>query len=295
MRDWFAAMVCAVLLGANPVLAQERFSIFVGSNPESIDRMVAIAGLRDGDVVTDLGSGDGRIVISAVKSHPGVRGWGVDIDEKLVRESSAEAHKEGLSDRVRFYHQNAFDADLSQANVIFMWLWPELMYMLRTKILAEARPGTRVVTNMWDLGSWKPDTTDDRPMPVHLWVVPARVAGNWSWDLTVGGVKRHYAAVLDQQFQQVEGVVRAGDRRGVFREMKLRGEDLSFALDITLDGSGMFRHSFNVKVRGDQMLGTVRIVPLKRDDEAGEAVTLPFQATRSTKNAYFAPTGLVKR
>jgi precorrin-6B methylase 2 len=295
MRWWLAAAICAATLATGPVRAQERFSIFVGSNPESIDRMVAIAGLRDGDVVTDLGSGDGRIVISAVKSHPGVRGWGVDIDEKLVRESNAEAHKEGLSGRVRFLHQNAFDADLSQASVIFMWLWPEFMYMLRTKILAEARPGTRVVTNMWDLGSWKPDATDDRQMPVHMWVVPAQVRGSWHWDLTVGGIRRHYAGVLEQQFQQVEGVVRAGDRRGVFRNMALRGEDISFTLDMTLDGSGQFRHTFNAKVRGDQMLGTVRIVALKREDEAGEAMTLPFQATRNPKSAYFAPTGLVKR
>jgi hypothetical protein len=295
MRWWSAAAVCAAFIAASPVWAQERFSIFVGSNPESIDRMVAIAGLRDGDVVTDLGSGDGRIVITAVKSHPGVRGWGVDIDEKLVVQSNAEAHKEGLSERVRFFHQNAFDADLTQASVIFMWLWPEFMYMLRTKILAEARPGTRVVTNMWDLGSWKPDATDDRPQPVYMWVVPAKVAGNWSWDLAVGGIKRHYAAVLEQQFQQVEGVVRAGDRRGVFRNMRLRGEDLNFTLDMTLDGSGLFRHSFNVKVRGDQMLGTVRIVALKGEEEIGEAVTQPFQAMRTPKSAYFAPTGLVKR
>jgi precorrin-6B methylase 2 len=125
--------------------------------------MVAIAGLRDSDVVTDLGCGDGRIVITAVKSHPGVRGWGVDIDEKLVLQATAEAPKEGVVDRVQFHHRNAFDADLSQANVIFMCLWPELMYMLRAKILAKARPGTRVVTNDWDLGNWKPDAVDDRP------------------------------------------------------------------------------------------------------------------------------------
>jgi hypothetical protein len=257
--------------------------------------MVAIAGLRDGDVVTDLGSGDGRIVISAVKSHPGVRGWGVDIDEKLVAQSTAVAIKEGVGDRVQFHHRNAFDADLSQANVIFMWLWPELMYMLRAKILAEARPGTRVVTNIWDLGNWKPDAVDERQGPINLWVVPANAEGRWSWDLVVGGVKRHYAAVLEQQFQQVEGVVRAGDRRGVFRNMKLSGEDFSFALDITLDGSGLYRHEFNVRVRGDQMTGNVRVVQMKDREEIGEAVTLPFQATRSAKSAYFEPTGLVKR
>jgi hypothetical protein len=295
MRPWLIAAICAVCIFSSPSRAQERFSIFVGSNPESIGRMVAIAGLRDGDVVTDLGSGDGRIVITAVKSHPGVRGWGVDIDEKLVLQATAEAKKEGVADRVQFHHRNAFDADLSQANVIFMWLWPELMYMLRAKILAEARPGTRVVTNVWDLGSWKPDAVDDRPGPVNLWVVPANVEGRWNWDLEVGGVKRPYAAVLEQQFQQLEGVVRAGDRRGVFSEMKLSGEDLSFALDITLDGSGLFRHNFNVRVRGDQMVGSVRVVPLKDREEIGAAVTLPFQATRSTKSAYFEPTGLVRR
>lgn len=295
MRWWSAAVFCVASLVSGPAWAQERFSIFVGSNPESIERMVAIAGLRDGDVVTDLGSGDGRIVITAVKSHPGVRGWGVDIDEKLVLQATAEARKEGVADRVQFHHRNAFDADLSQASVIFMWLWPELMYMLRAKILAEARPGTRVVTNIWDLGSWKPDAVDDRPGPVNLWVVPANVEGRWSWDLEVGGVKRHYAAVLEQQFQQLEGVVRAGDRRGVFSDMKLTGEDLSFTLDITLDGSGLFRHNFNVRVNGDKMVGNVRVVPLKDRQETGDAVTLPFQATRSAKSAYFEPTGLMKR
>jgi len=295
MKSLLIAALCVAFTAGNPSWAQERFSIFVGSNPDSINRMVAIAELRDGDVVTDLGSGDGRIVISAVKSHPGVRGWGVDIDEKLVAQSTAVAIKEGVGDRVQFHHRNAFDADLSQANVIFMWLWPELMYMLRAKILAEARPGTRVVTNIWDLGNWKPDAVDERQGPINLWVVPANAEGRWSWDLVVGGVKRHYAAVLEQQFQQVEGVVRAGDRRGVFRNMKLSGEDFSFALDITLDGSGLYRHEFNVRVRGDQMTGNVRVVQMKDREEIGEAVTLPFQATRSAKSAYFEPTGLVKR
>jgi hypothetical protein len=280
MKSLLIAALCVAFTAGNPSWAQERFSIFVGSNPESIDRMVAIAGLRDGDVVTDLGSGDGRIVISAVKSHPGVRGWGVDIDEKLVAQSTAVAIKEGVGDRVQFHHRNAFDADL---------------YMLRAKILAEARPGTRVVTNIWDLGNWKPDAVDERQGPINLWVVPANAEGRWSWDLVVGGVKRHYAAVLEQQFQQVEGVVRAGDRRGVFRNMKLSGEDFSFALDITLDGSGLYRHEFNVRVRGDQMTGNVRVVQMKDREEIGEAVTLPFQATRSAKSAYFEPTGLVKR
>jgi hypothetical protein len=111
----------------------------------------------------------------------------------------------------------------------------------------------------------------------------------------VGGVKRHYAAVLEQQFQQLEAVVRAGDRRSVFSDMNLNGENLSLNLDITLDGSGLFRHILNVRVNGDRMSGKVRVVPLKDKEEIGETVTLPVRATRSPKSAYFEPTGLVKR
>jgi hypothetical protein len=117
------------------------------------------------------------------------------------------------------------------------------------------------------------------------------VEGRWSWDLEVGGVKRHYAAVLEQQFQQLEAVVRAGDRRSVFSDMNLNGENLSLNLDITLDGSGLFRHILNVRVNGDRMSGKVRVVPLKDKEEIGEAVTLPVRATRSPKSAYFERPG----
>jgi len=295
MRVWKLVVAGTLLVLGGTVSAQERFSIFVGSNPETIERMVRIADLQDGDVVTDLGSGDGRIVIAAVQSRAGVRGWGVDIDEKLVNESNAEAKKLGLADRVQFFHRNAFDADLSQASVIFMWLWPEVMHLLRTKILAEARPGTRVVTSIWELGTWKPDRIDNDRLPVSLWIVPARVAGNWSWELTVGGMRRPYAAVLNQYFQTIEGVVRAGDRRGILHHMKVIGDTVSFSLDMTLDGTGPTRHEFNGRFSGDRITGTVRTVRIKGEEEIGETLTLPWQATRGASSAYFAPTGLEKR
>ena len=104
-----------VLLGFAPVGAkpQERFSPFVPSEQENVVRMLKIVDLRDDDVVVDLGSGDGRIVLTAARMNPKLRGRGVDIDEKLVREANATAQKEGLADRVQFLHQNAFDADLA--------------------------------------------------------------------------------------------------------------------------------------------------------------------------------------
>jgi membrane peptidoglycan carboxypeptidase len=93
--------------------------------------MLKLAGLRDDDVVVDLGSGDGRVVLTAAKLNPKLRGWGVDIDEKLVAAANAAASAQGVSDRVRFSHQNAFDADLREATVIAMWFWPEMQRMMR--------------------------------------------------------------------------------------------------------------------------------------------------------------------
>ena len=286
-------VVFACVLLTSAARAQERFSIFVGSDPSNVERMLRLAQLRDDDVVTDLGSGDGRIVIGAALKNPRLRGIGVDIDAKLVGESNASAREQGVGDRVQFMRQNAFDADLSKVSVIFMWLWPEIQVMLRPKILAEARPGTRVVTNVWDLGSWQPDEVDQDGPPVSLWIVPARVDGYWSWDIAVNGVKHAYSSILEQRFQRAEGFTRVGNRRGVFREVKLRGEDITIALDMTLEGVGYTRQEYTGKVRGDAIEGNVRLtLPVTKERTREEVVVLPWRAKRANATAYLAPTGL---
>jgi hypothetical protein len=244
--------------------------------------------LRDGDVVFDLGSGDGRIVLEAARLNPKVQGRGVEIDEKLVLDSRKVAQDKGLADRVQFLHQNAFDANLKEATVIAMWLWPELMRMLRPKILAEARPGTRVVTRIWDLGSWTPDKTDTDGTHLFTWTVPAKVDGNWTWTLPVGSAQRTYSAVVEQRFQIVEGVVRVGNRRGVFDSMKLDGDHITFTLMLTLDGMGLVRHQFEGRVNGDTIEGTVKLLREPYD----KAVEAPWRAQRTPTTSYFAPTGL---
>ncbi len=288
MRWWQTAALCAALATGSAALAQERFSIFIPSDPVSVGQMVVLADLRDGDTVVDLGSGDGRIVIAAARAHPGIRGRGVDLDEKLVRESTAAAQALGLANRVRFMHGDVFDADLSQADVIFIWLWPEIMRMLRPKILAEARPGTRVITGIWALGNWRPDRTDDKSMRLNMWIVPARINGYWRWELPVDGKPRTYDAVFDQQFQDAEGVVRAGSRRGSLTDLKLAGDAISFGLDMTLEDTGRIRHTFQGRIQGDAVTGTVRIVQL---DEGGKelektAMRLPWHATRTATANY---------
>jgi precorrin-6B methylase 2 len=282
-------LLLCFMLAAAPALAQERFSPFVPSDQENVERMLKLVGLRDDDIVVDLGSGDGRIVLTAAQMNRKLRGFGVDIDEKLVAAANATAKSRGIADRVQFLHRNAYDADLREATVIAMWLWPEFQRMLRPIIIANARPGTRVITNLWDLGDWWPPDAEDIDGPrVAMWIVPARVEGYWNWDLAVGGQRFPYAAILEQRFQRVEGVVRSGKRRELLHDMKLRGEDISFSLGLTLDGVGFVRHAYTGKVRGDRIEGTVKIT-FPPDHQ--KTIELPWQATRGTTSAYLEPTG----
>lgn len=127
MRMRTAVITVLTIVTAVSSHSQERFSFFAPSTPESVTRMLTLAALRDDDVVVDLGSGDGLIPLTAARMHPGVRGLGVDIDPTLVQQSNERARGDGLAARVRFEHRNAFDAALSEATVVTMWLFPELM------------------------------------------------------------------------------------------------------------------------------------------------------------------------
>ena len=284
LTSWLPA---AALIAAIEISAQERFSFFHPSTPESVERLLTLAELRDDDVVIDLGSGDGLIPLTAARMNGRLRGWGVDIDAKLVAESNQRARDEGLADRVRFEHRNAFDAELRDATVVTMWLFPELMRLLRPVILERARPGTRVLTSTWDLGSWPPDKVDRAEPAIYLWIVPARVAGGWDWELTLGGRRIPYGALFEQQFQSVEGAARAGDRREVLTSTSLRGRDLAFSLNITLDGLGLTQHEFTGQVDRDQIFGTAKLTTSQQG-----TFTVPWRARRTAQSRYFAPTGI---
>ena len=286
MLRLIALSLCLFLSATAP--AQERFSIFVPSEQDNVERMLKLVNLRDDDVVVDLGSGDGRVVLTAAKMNPKLRGWGVDIDPKLVAEANATAKAQGVADRVQFFHRNAFDADLRDVTVIAMWFWPEMQRMMRPTILAQARPGTRIITNLWDMGSWPPDAVDTNGGTVSMWVVPARVEGYWAWELTLNGQRVTYGSIAEQRFQAVEGVARSGKRREVLQDIKLRGEDISFSLGMTIDGVGFVRHEFRGKVRGDTIFGTVNV---SLPPHEKKSVEMPWRATRVATSNYFEPTG----
>lgn len=141
--------------------------------PHAVVRaMLELAGVGPNDVVYDLGSGDGRIVIAAAKEF-GARGVGIDIDGELVREARANARKAGVEQRVTFVEGNMYEADLRAATVVTLFLHPEPNLKLRPKLLTELQPGARVVSHVWDMGDWKPDAKrrlDGRT--IYLWRIP---------------------------------------------------------------------------------------------------------------------------
>lgn len=294
-RSFLSLMAAAAAFKSETARAQERFSPFVGSKPDNVRRMVELAGLRAGETVMDLGSGDGRIVFAAAQAVPGLRGIGVEIDAPLVAKANAAARELGLADRVRFLHGNAFDADLRKVDVIFMWLFPELMRLLRPKILAQAQAGARVVASTWDLGSWPTDAADDIGGGVptmRKWVVPARVEGAWEWEATIGGRPYRFSALFEQRLQQAEGVVRVGNRREVFQHMILRGDALQFTLRMTLPGAGYSSMAFAGRVRGDVIEGRLDAqLPREGEEEAMDEHQVAWRARRTATAGYFAHTG----
>jgi SAM-dependent methyltransferase len=152
--------------------------LFVAT-PEQVGiEMLKLAGVSRQDVVYDLGSGDGRLVIAAAREF-GARAVGVEIEARLVQDSRENALKAGVADRTEFLWQDIFRADIAPATVVALYLSPELNLELRPKLLRELRPGTRIVSHDFDMGDWRPDRTlrakgPTREHVIHLWIVPAR-------------------------------------------------------------------------------------------------------------------------
>jgi len=141
---------------------------------EMADEMVRLADVKSDDVVYDLGCGDGRLVIAAVKKA-GCRGVGIDIDPARIKESRQNAIIADVQDRVRFVEQNFFDSDVREATVMLIYLFPDVNIKLRAKFLNEMKPGSRLVSHAFDMGDWKPDKEEQiEGRTIYLWTVPAK-------------------------------------------------------------------------------------------------------------------------
>jgi hypothetical protein len=260
--------VSALVLFA-PALAQEGRGdvVYVPTPQIVVDEMLTLAKIGPKDFLIDLGSGDGRIVITAAKKF-GAQGFGVDLDTYLLRLARDGAKKEGVTERAAFVEENLFETDLGKATVISSYLLPEMNLKLRPKILA-LKPGTRVVAHDYHMGDWYPDAQKDIPVPekvvgtpgvsyIYLWVVPAKVAGKWQAQLNVAGKDTPYEIAFDQLFQILEGTVRAGSDSAPLRGRVTNGDQITFTTQPKGSPGGQ-RHEFNGRVSGDTIQGTVRI------------------------------------
>ncbi len=175
------AAVCAGLLLLATASAQKAPTRapdvrYEPSSPEIVREILRLAGVKKTDVVYDLGCGDGRIVIAAAKEF-GARGVGIDIDPERIRESLANAQQAGVTRLVKFRNEDLFEADIREATVVTLYLWPWVNLKLRPKLLKELKPGTRVVSHSHDMGDWTPEKeTDIGGHRLYLWTIPARGA-----------------------------------------------------------------------------------------------------------------------
>ena len=229
---------------------------FVPTPQVVVDEMLRVAKVGQSDFVMDLGSGDGRIAITAARKF-GARALGVELDEHLLIQSEESARQAGVEDRVKFLRQDLFKTDLSRASVITMYLLPSVNRRLRPRLL-DLKPGTRIVAHDFDLEDWKPDQMTTIRKNVFLWIVPAKVAGRWRARVPLPDGPRTIEVELNQRFQEVNGLARIDCHVTQMWEAKLNGDRLSFVL---VDGADREREAslyFDGRVAGNAIDGEIR-------------------------------------
>jgi Histone methylation protein DOT1 len=220
------AQTDSINAGYEPEIGQlGKDSVWAPTPDRLIVRMLQMADTGPHDVVIDLGSGDGRIPVTAAKRF-GARGIGVEFDADLVAYSNRLAAREGVAQRVTFLRQDLFETDLTSATVIAMYIGPQVTMRLRPKLLT-LKPGTRIVTHQFTMGDWEPDETARvENAPGYLWIVPARVEGRWR--LEYAG--QRYDIAIQQTYQMLSGTATSGGKASPLLAARVRGESVRFAI-----------------------------------------------------------------
>ncbi len=268
------AVLAAACVAATPAaLAQQGVGdvVYVPTPQVVVDTMLDMARVGPEDTLIDLGSGDGRVVVTAAKR--GAKALGVDLDRVLLTQARQLAERERVAERATFREQNLFETDLSSATVVTSYLLPEINLKLRPKILA-LKPGTRVVAHDYHMGDWLPDRRDDIAVPekkvgnpgvsyVYYWMVPARIDGVWRG--TAGG--RSWEFAFKQRYQYFSGIARGGSAPREFDTGKIAGEELRFTF-----GSGADAREFVGRAADGAITG--KLVSQVRGKRVEEPITL---------------------
>lgn len=244
-RAVLLAAVSGFMAAAPSVQAYSLDVPYVPTPDDVVNRMLEVAKVGPQDFVIDLGSGDGRIAIAAVKDHGAQGAMGVDINPERIAEAVANAKEAGVSDKVEFREQNLFDTDFSKATVLTMYLLPDVNVALRSKVL-DLKPGTRVVSHAFDMDDWESDhyeRVDGRS--VYMWIVPAQAQGRWMLEGPDGALQLD----LTQQYQHLTGT--AQDAKGQSQPVSgsLNGSDVQLVV-----GEGASARTYKGNVQGTSML-----------------------------------------
>lgn len=290
-----AATGAALLLNATLTYAGtlEPSVPYVPTPQNVVERMLEIAKVGARDYLIDLGSGDGRIVVTAAKKH-GARGFGVDLNPTRISEANTNAREAGVTNRVSFYQRDLFETDLTQATVITLYLLPRVNLDLRPKLL-DLRPGTRIVSHDFSMGDWKPEVHEELEAPgkyggsggrsdIYLWIIPAKVGGTWQSQLQLRGKPVTYEFSLQQEFQMVSGSARVAGRSVKLQNAKLNGAELTFDFIAEVDGMPV-KHSFSGIVDGAFMTGTADLAGARLQAK------LDWNAKRAGPSATGVPDG----
>jgi hypothetical protein len=257
------ALAGAALFVASAAMAADASVPYVPTPQDVVERMLEMAKVGPQDYLIDLGSGDGRIVVTAARKY-GARGFGVDLNPTRISEANENARKAGVTDKVQFYQRDLFETDLSQATVVTMYLLPRVNLELRPKLL-DLRPGTRIVSHDFSMAEWKADqhvemNSKDKYggtgglSDVYLWIVPAKVAGTWKARLQIRGKPVDYEFLLDQQFQSVSGSARVAGRAVKLQDAALAGNQLTMRFTADVHGAPM-KHELTAQVGDGEMNG----------------------------------------
>jgi hypothetical protein len=262
-----ASILAAVVLAAASAQAQQGAGnvVYVPTPENVVESMLRIAKVGPGDTLIDLGSGDGRIVVTAAKAY-GARGLGVELDRYLLGLANESARREGVADRARFVEQDLFKTDLTGATVITTYLLPEMNLKLRPKLLA-LPPGTRVAAHDYHMGDWLPDESITLEVPekqvgnpgisyVYLWRVPATVAGRWRSAVRGASVDAEFS--FSQRYQVISGAAKIGSAAALVRNASLSGNAISFEFEVAAGGGGApAKYEYRGRVSGKVMEGSV--------------------------------------
>jgi protein-L-isoaspartate O-methyltransferase len=248
------ARVAGSMLIAVALLARAedagQFPPFITTPADVVERMLSFAGTGPADTVIDLGSGDGRIVITAAQKF-GARGLGIELDKRLVAISRENARRANVADRVSFVEGDVLETDISKATVVTVYLLPSLLERLQPRFVDELRPGTRIVSHAFPMAGWKPDRTDTMQVAqshpgqgdestLFLWVVPVDARGEWrggGWQLRI-----------NQNYQEIEIEATLEGEAFAVRKARLSGRDIAW------DAEGM---RFRGRIEGARITGVL--------------------------------------